>query len=96
MKLGNSKRGSSNIKEVLMKRQELEKWLVSMGYIKDKFGHYQKTFPSGKTIRMKLSSTHVRRDIKARIIDHNEWLRRGGGYFKDLYITQDGKLGGLK
>ncbi len=78
-----------------MKRQELENWLVSKGYAKDTYGHYQKT-TNENTIRYKLQATSVRYEKKAHIVDHNEWIRLASGYYKDLSITEDDKLRGMK
>jgi hypothetical protein len=75
-----------------MLRSELEQFLVNRGYSKDKFGHYQKTFNNGETIRYKMQDVSFRRERKARIVDHNEWLRIGGGYYKDFCINTDNKI----
>ena len=78
-----------------MTRQELENWLISKGYTRDKFGHYQKTI--GETIiRYKMQANSVRYEKQARIVNHNEWLRFVSGYYKSLSITLEGKLTGMK
>ncbi len=77
-----------------MTRVQLESWLESHGYARDKFGHYQKT--GLFTYRFKMQATSVRYERKAQIVDHNEWLRIKSGYYKDLSITADNKLAGLK
>lgn len=79
-----------------MDKAALEQWLIRRGYTKDNFGHYQKNFESGGIIRMKLSNTSVRRERKAKIVDHNEWLRLSSSYYKNLSLTPDDKLSGLK
>ena len=85
-----------------MKREELENWLISKGYSKDKFGHYQKTvidthLENGSvTTRFKMQSNSARYEKKAEIVDHNEWLRLASGYYKSLSITPEGKLAGMK
>ncbi len=78
-----------------MTKEQLEQWLVSKGYIKDKFGHYQREI-NGNTYRFKLTSISARYERKARIVDHNEWLRIGSSYYKGLRITSAGKLAGIK
>lgn len=80
----------------MMDKAALEQWLIRHGYTKDKFGHYQKQFTNGDVIRMKLSNTSVRRERKAKIIDHNEWIRLSSSYYKNLSLTPDDKLSGLK
>jgi hypothetical protein len=78
-----------------MTKQDLENWLIGKGYKKDKFGHYQKEI-NGETYRFKLSSISARYERKAKIVDHNEWLRIASGYFKDLNVMSAGKLKGIK
>jgi len=79
-----------------MKREELETWLISKGYSKDKFGHYQKTSDKGTVTRFKMQSNSARYEKKAEIVDHNEWMKLAGGYYKSLSITPEGKLAGMK
>ena len=79
-----------------MKREELETWLISKGYSKDKFGHYQKLINESEVARYKMQSNSVRYEKKAHIVDHNEWLRLASGYYKSLSITPEGKLAGMK
>ncbi len=78
-----------------MIRQDLENWLSSRGYIKDQFGHYHKTL-NGKEYRFKMQDNSARYELQARIVDHNEWLQIKSGYYKNLSITPEGKLAGLK
>ena len=78
-----------------MTRIELENWLSGRGYIRDQFGHYHKTL-NGIDYRFKMQDNSVRYERQARIIDHNEWLRIKSGYYKNLSITEDGKLAGIK
>jgi len=78
-----------------MKRQELETWLISKGYSKDTFGHYQRE-TGDTTVRFKIQASSVRYEKRAKIVDHNEWLRLASGYYKDLSITEDDKLRGMK
>lgn len=84
-----------------MTKEQLEQWAERHGFQKDKWGYYQKS-ADGKEYRLKLSSIAVRYEVK---IHHdgdkysppsNEWVRLQSGYFKDLTITPDDKLAGLK
>ena len=79
-----------------MTKQELENWLISKGYSKDKFGHYQKTSDKGTVTRFKMQSNSVRYEKQVMIVDHNEWMRLASGYYKSLSITPEGKLAGMK
>ena len=78
-----------------MTRQELENWLIGRGYVKNQFGHYHKTL-NGKEYRFKMQDNSTRYERQARIVDHNEWLRIKSGYYKNLSITPDDNLAGLK
>jgi len=79
-----------------MKREELEQWAIHHHFIKDKFGHYQKTLSNGTVIRFKMQSNSVRYEEQVKIVDHNEWLKVKSGYYKNLSFTADDKLSGLK
>ncbi len=79
----------------MITKETLEQWLVKHGFTRDKFGHYQKEI-NGHIYRYKLSSIAARYEKQAHIVDHNEWLRILSGYYKDLSITADDKLAGLK
>ncbi len=77
----------------------LEKWAVNNGYVKDSYGHFKKDKQDkdDKMTRLKIQKNTVR--LEARVIDNhygNRWVRLRSGYIKDLYLTEDGKLGGLK
>ncbi len=85
----------------MITKQQLETWAEQHGFQKDKWGYFQKS-NNGKEYRLKLSNIAVRYEVK---IHHdgtkysqpdNEWIRLQSGYFKDLSITPDGKLVGLK
>lgn len=79
-----------------MKKQELIDWAVSRGFEKDKFGHMQKTRSDGKVLRLKIQPTSVQYEIKSKIGNHNEWLRLFSGYYKNLTISENGKLTTIK
>ncbi len=76
-----------------MKRQELESWLLSKGYLKDKFGHFQKTI-GDNVFRFKMQTSSVRVEKRVKTVDHNEWLHLASSYYKNLSITEDNKLSG--
>jgi hypothetical protein len=70
-------------------------WAKDRNWTEDKFGHLQKEH-NETTYRFKLSSTAVRYERKAKIVDHNEWIRIASNYYKNLTINSQGKLEGLK
>ena len=78
-----------------MTRQKLENWLTNRGYVKDQFGHYHKTL-NGKNYRFKMQDNSTRYERQVRIVDNNKWLRIKSGYYKNLSITSEDKLAGLK
>jgi hypothetical protein len=79
-----------------MTKQDFINWVISKGYTKDSYGHYQKTSDKGTTTRFKIQANSVRYEHKEVIVDHNEWLRSASGYYKNLSITPEGKLSGMK
>lgn len=79
-----------------MTKQDLENWLVSRGYSKDKYGNYQKN-KDGKVYRYKLQATSVRYEVQITLTDWNdkpkhEWLRIKSGYYKNLSLNPETKL----
>ncbi len=90
-----------------MTRQELENWVISKGYSKDKFGHYTRRVINAHledgivTTRFKMQSNSVRYEKQIEVSDYkdglvHEWMKLAGGYYKNLSITPEGKLSGMK
>jgi hypothetical protein len=71
-------------------REELIQWATANGWKLDRWGHLKKEFEDG-THRLKLSRIAVRHELHTPF----GWGRIASGYFKNLTITADGKLGGL-
>ena len=89
-----------------MTKEEFIKWAQKRGWTLDRFGHLQKTTADSKgnyhKARFKLQPTSVRYEIQ---VVHpateyspksTEWFRLRSGYYKDLSISPEGKLRGLK
>ena len=72
-------------------RDELIAWATRNGWKLDRWGHLKKEFDNG-THRLKLSCIAVRHELKTPF----GWARIASGYYKNLTITGDGKLAGLK
>jgi len=80
-----------------MTRAEFIAWAKSRGWKEDKFGHFQKVRSDGKHLRFKLSSVAVRYESQVTHSDNShEWVRVQSGYLKDLHVTPDNRLAGLK
>ena len=73
-----------------MTKDELIAWAKSNGWTEDRFGHLQKANGTSR-YRLKLSSIAARSEIKTSY----GWVRLRSGYYKNLTITADGKLGGM-
>jgi len=74
-------------------REELIAWAARKGWNLDSFGHLHKVEHEGlRHYRLKLSRISARYEIKTNF----GWVRVRSGYFKDLTITADGKLAGMK
>ena len=87
----------------MLTKDLLGNWLLEKGYTKDEFGHYTRTTVNethlegdSVTTRFKLQSNSVRYEKQVKIVDHNEWVRLASGYYKNLSITPEGKLAGMK
>jgi hypothetical protein len=72
-------------------REELIAWATRNGWKLDRWGHLKKEFDNG-THRLKLSRIAARHEISTPF----GWARVNSGYYKDLTITADGRLAGMK
>ncbi len=75
----------------MITKDELINWATRDGWKLDRWGHLKKELNNG-THRLKLSRIAARHEI------HTPWgwARIHSGYYKDLQLTADGKLAGLK
>ena len=84
-----------------MTRDELKAWLIEQGYQEDRFGHFKKTMPrkdggEKAVYRYKLNAYSARYETQCRHSDGSaSWIRLRSGYYKNLSITEDGKLKGM-
>jgi hypothetical protein len=85
-----------------MTRADLEAWLTERGWTKDKFGHFRRRAEvhpaqNGDEYRYKLGRLAVRREVRCKHNDGSKsWVRLRSGYYKDISITPEGKLKGMK
>lgn len=75
----------------MITRDELIAWATRNGWKLDRWGHLKKEFDNG-THRLKLSRIAARHEISTPF----GYARLASGYYKDLQLTADGKLAGLK
>jgi hypothetical protein len=76
-----------------MTREELIHWATRNGWRLDRFGHLKKVEHDGlRQYRIKWSRIAARFEVKT----VHGWVRVRSGYLKDLSITADGNLAGLK
>ena len=86
----------------MLTKELLGNWLFDKGYKRDKFGHYTKTIVDPKleggkvTVRFKMQSNSVRYEKQIYIVDKNQWMRLVSGHYKNLSITEEDKLAGMK
>jgi len=79
--------------ERAMTREQLIAWATQNGWTLDRHGHLHKIEHEGlRHYRIKLSRLAARFEIKT----VHGWTRVRSGYLKDIYITADGKLAGMK
>ena len=77
-------------------KQDIINWATSRDWELDKYGHLQKWIEE-KQYRFKLSNTSLRYEVKVKAFRApSEWMRLSSGYYKDLSITPEGKLSGLR
>lgn len=77
-----------------MTKEQIEQWLISRGYQKNRWGHYMR--PDRPTIRYKLSKLSIKlesshRDSYKKLC----WSRIRGNYYCNLSITPENKLSGM-
>lgn len=76
--------------------EDLDRVLTKDGWNLDKYGNYILE-SNGKKYRMKIQSTSVRYEVQCVHSDNSKsWVRLRGAYIKDLSITEEGKIKGLK
>ena len=86
----------------MLTKELLGNWLFDKGYKRDKFGHYTRTvvdphLEGGSiTTRFKMQANSVRYEKQIYIVDKNQWMRLASGYYKNISITEEGKLAGMK
>ncbi len=79
----------------MLTKDLLGNWLFDKGYTRDRFGHYQRT-DGETTYRFKMLANSVRYEKQIYVVDKNEWMRIMSGYYKNLSITSEGKIAGMK
>ena len=75
----------------MITKDQLIEWATRNGWKLDRWGHLKKEFPDGAH-RIKLSRIAARHEVHTPF----GWCRTASGYYKDLQLTADGKLAGLK
>lgn len=79
-----------------MNKQDFINWALSRGWQQDKWGYLHKEF-NGRQYRFKVSNIAVRYEVKVSYDSGgSDWVRLNSGYFKDLSLTEDNKLTGLR
>jgi hypothetical protein len=74
----------------MITKDELIAWATQQGWKLDRFGHLTKEQPGG-THRLELSRIAARHEVKT----PGGWTRIASGYYRNLNLTADGKLGGM-
>jgi len=70
--------------------------LIKEGWSRDSYGHLQKQrkglIKGIETItkyRVKFQDTSIRIEKQLDVLGKNEWVRIGGGYYKDAYVENE-------
>lgn len=84
------------VRRCRMTKVELIDWALNRGWWQDKYGHLQKQI-NDKQYRLKLSTTAVRYEVRVKYDSGgSSWVRLSSGYYKDLSVSDDNKLVGLR
>jgi hypothetical protein len=76
-----------------MTREGLISWAIANGWKQNRFGHLQKEEHEGlRRYRLKLGKLAVRYEVHT----HAGWVRVRSACYKDLSITTEGKIAGMK
>ena len=82
-------------KKDLQHIEDLRSWCLRHGYKKSsRTDAYEKEISETRIRRFKFNKTSAR--LEHRYPGRSEWRRIRSGYYKDLYINEDDKLGGWK
>ncbi|MAH51760.1 hypothetical protein CMI37_38440 [Candidatus Pacearchaeota archaeon] len=73
-------------RELIDKLKEL---LRSKGYVEDKFGN----FKMSEKLRYKFNPNALRKEVR---LISGEWMRVRSGFYKDLVVTEEGKIQGMR
>ncbi|HYL35768.1 MAG TPA: hypothetical protein VEV17_07645 [Bryobacteraceae bacterium] len=77
----------------MVTRQLLIQWATAQGWALDRFGHLHKVEHEGlRHYRLKLSRIAAGFETQT----PHGWVRVRSGYYKNLSITADGKIVGMK
>lgn len=74
-----------------MTRDEIIDWGLEHGWKEDKQGNLRRE-SDGKLFRLKFGKKKVRGEIRV----DDRWIRQGSGYYKNMSISEEGKLKGIK
>ena len=74
------------------KVREIQAWALEHGYTQDRYGNLKKEH-GGKQYRLKIQAVSVRYEVRT---ESGDWVRIRGGYFKDITITPEGKIAGMR
>lgn len=83
-----------------MTEAQIKQFFLSKGWKSDRFGHMKKTTSDGRLYRIKFQATSIRWEVQC--VHPNDkftpssWVRLYTGFFKQLSISADGKLVGMK
>ena len=74
------------------KVRQIESWATQQGYVKDRFGNLKKE-EGGRQYRLKIQAMSIRYEVRT---ESGDWVRIRGGYLKDITITPEGKIAGMR
>lgn len=83
----------------MLTRQQIADWALSRGWKTDKFGNLL-IVENERTYRIKFSAISIQYEKRIYLLVYPlskwKWLRLSSGYYRNLSITPEGKLEGMK
>lgn len=74
------------------KVRQIREWAVGRGYTQDRYGNLKKE-ENGRHYRFKIQATSIRYEVRT---ESGDWVRIRGAYLKDITITPEGKIAGMR
>lgn len=69
-------------------RNQVEEFLNSSGWEKDRFGHFKKE-ANGRLMRVKMQAQSLRFEVSVDVSGKKEWMKMGGSYYSKIRFDEN-------